>query len=149
MAPLSKLPAVIALLMLSWFNFVFAQSASGTTLQGATATTKAAATYTVKVGVGHQFEPDVIQALPGDVVKFNFMPLNHSVVRAEYKYPCIPYEKTGAGKVGFFSGFQPVTAILDNPPSWSLKINDSDPILFYCSAPGSCINYHMVGIINP
>lgn len=28
-------------------------------------------------------------------------------------YPCIPYEMTGRGKVGFFSGFYPVDAILD------------------------------------
>ncbi|KAF2421189.1 hypothetical protein EJ08DRAFT_518941 [Tothia fuscella] len=142
MAKLSVLPVALALLVLNHFNFAAAQITSSTG-------SKPAQTYVVKVGINHQFQPEVIQALPGDTVKFDFMPLNHSVVRAEYKYPCIPYEKTGAGKIGFFSGFRPATAILDNPPSWSIKINDSDPILFYCSAPGSCINYEMVGIINP
>lgn len=44
--------------------------------------------------------------------EFDFYPQNHSVVRAEYKYPCIPYELTGVDKVGFFSGFEPVDAIL-------------------------------------
>jgi hypothetical protein len=56
---------------------------------------------------------------------------------------------TGRGKTGFFSGFHPVDAILEEPPSWTIKINDTDPIFVYCSAPGSCINYGMVAVINP
>lgn len=62
----------------------------------------------------HKFEPDVTQALVGDFVKFQFYPNNHSVVRAEYGYPCIPYEMTGVGKAGFYSGFKPVDVILDD-----------------------------------
>jgi hypothetical protein len=103
----------------------------------------------VKAGNSNTFEPDTIQARVGDIVQFDFMPLNHSVVRAEFNYPCIPYEKTGSGKVGFYSGFHPVDVILDSPPSWSIRVNDTNPIFFYCSAPGSCINYQMVGVINP
>ncbi|TID20176.1 hypothetical protein E6O75_ATG07636 [Venturia nashicola] len=114
-----------------------------------TSSVRPAETYKISVGVDHKFSPDITQALVGDLIEFDFMPLNHSVVRAEYKYPCIPYEKTGAGKVGFFGGFHPVDAILSNPPSWSVRINDSDPIFVYCSAPGSCINYGMVAVINP
>jgi hypothetical protein len=81
--------------------------------------------------------------------EFNFYPTNHSVVRAEYGFPCIPYEDTGVDKVGFFSGFHPVDAILLDPPKFTIKINDTSPIFFYCSAPGSCIGYGMVGAINP
>jgi hypothetical protein len=66
-----------------------------------------------------------------------------------YLYPCIPYEKTGAGKVGFFSGFKPVDAILTTAPKYSILINDTDPIFYYCSAPDACIEYQMVGVINP
>ncbi|KIW07719.1 hypothetical protein, variant [Verruconis gallopava] len=118
--------------------------------QAGTSTTTAAATFTVDVGKGgHTFRPDVIQADVGDIVQFNFFPPNHSVVRAEYLYPCIPYEKIAVGKEGFFSGFHPVDAVLDNPPSWSIRINDTEPIFFYCSAPDSCIKYQMVGVINP
>jgi hypothetical protein len=82
-------------------------------------------------------------------IEFNFYPANHSVVRAEYGFPCIPYEMTGNDKVGFFSGFNAVDKVLDNPPKYSIKINDTNPIFFYCSAPGSCITYGMVGTINP
>ena len=35
------------------------------------------------------------------------------------------------------------------PPTWNLTINDTEPIFLYCAAPGSCINYQMVGVINP
>jgi hypothetical protein len=98
---------------------------------------------------GHTFIPDVTQAEVGDFVEFQFYPTNHSVVRAAYKFPCIPFEKIETDKVGFFSGFHPVDAILDKPPTWTVRVNDSDPMFFYCSAPGSCINYAMVGVINP
>jgi hypothetical protein len=82
-------------------------------------------------------------------LEFNFYPTNHSVVRAEYGFPCVPYEDTGVDKVGFFSGFRPVDAILLEPPKFTIEINDTSPIFFYCSAPGSCIGYGMVGVINP
>ncbi|ORY03650.1 hypothetical protein BCR34DRAFT_667342 [Clohesyomyces aquaticus] len=106
--------------------------------------------YAIRVGEGdHKFKPDTIFAEVGSIVEFDFYPQNHSVVRAEYQYPCIPYEMTGEGKVGFFSGFYPVEQVLTHPPAWTITINDTDPIFFYCSASGSCIDYGMVGVINP
>ena len=66
------------------------------------------------------------------LIEFDFFPPNHSVVRAEYKFPCIPYEDTGTDKVGFFSGFHPVDVLLSNVSSkrrndkqllYSLSIN--------------------------
>ncbi|KAF2201544.1 hypothetical protein GQ43DRAFT_471686 [Delitschia confertaspora ATCC 74209] len=121
-----------------------------------TTSSGAAHTHTISVGQGdHKFRPDVTQAEIGDVstaffiIEFNFFPQNHSVVRAEYKFPCIPYEMTSKGKQGFFAGFHPVDAILSDPPKYLIRINDSDPIFFYCSAPDSCIKYGMVGVINP
>lgn len=106
-------------------------------------------THTVKVGLlDHKMRPETTEAAVGDFVEFDFYPLNHSVVRAEYGFPCIPYEMAGPGRTGFFSGFSPVDTVLDNPPSYSIRVNDTEPILFYCSAPGSCITYGMVGGIN-
>jgi hypothetical protein len=32
---------------------------------------------------------------------------------------------------------------------WNLTINDTSPVFYYCRAPGSCISYGMVGVINP
>ena len=44
-------------------------------------------------------------------------------------------------KVGFFSGFHAVDAILQDPPKWTIQINDTDPVFYYCSAPGSCTEW--------
>ncbi|XTI89202.1 hypothetical protein V2W45_1401006 [Cenococcum geophilum] len=133
--------------------FVFARSSSQASLSFITASSTssaAAQTHTISVGNGdYTFRPDVTQASPGDTIKFRFYPQNHSVVRAEYQFPCIPYEMTGKGKVGFSSGFKPVDAVLDEPPSWSLIINDTEPAFFYCSGPLACTRFGMVAVINP
>ena len=55
----------------------------------------------------HYFTPNSINALPGDIVSFKFWPGNHSVIRAEYGYPFIPYEDLdGNENGGFYSGVQ-------------------------------------------
>lgn len=55
----------------------------------------------------HYFTPNSINALPGDIVTFRFWPGNHSVIRAEYGYPCVPYEDfEGNEGAGFYSGVQ-------------------------------------------
>ncbi|KAH7046670.1 hypothetical protein B0J12DRAFT_135285 [Macrophomina phaseolina] len=148
----NRLPrAVVCGLALLGTGVSAQNSGSPTAAQSASSTSSpAVTTHTVLVGkADHKFEPDVTQALVGDMIKFQFYPKNHSVVRAEYGYPCVPYEMTGVGKTGFYAGFHQVDAILDDPPSYEVRINDTDPIFFYCSAPGSCINHEMVGVINP
>lgn len=30
-----------------------------------------------------------------------------------------------------------------------MRVNDTNPIFFYCAADGSCTDYHMIGVINP
>lgn len=109
---------------------LLAQSSLITSALSPSSTSSAVAqTHTISVGIDHKFKPEVTQAEAGDVryiactllakmltstklIEFLFFPPNHSVVRAEYEFPCIPYEMTGRGKVGFFSGFRPVDAIL-------------------------------------
>ncbi|PVH88243.1 hypothetical protein DL98DRAFT_648400 [Cadophora sp. DSE1049] len=109
-----------------------------------------AATHSVNVGAaGLVFTPDSLTANVGDTVEFRFYPQNHSVARAEYKTPCIPYEVVDVGKQGFWSGFKPVSVVLSDPPKFSILINDTEPIFFYCSAPGACEEDIMIGVINP
>lgn len=144
------------LALLGLGSIACAQSTSATNTSGSSSpsgtSSSAAVTHTVTVGKANfAFVPDSLQANIGDIVEYHFFPQNHSVARAEYLYPCVPYEDMGRGKVGFFSGFKPVDTISSDtpPPSWSIRINDTNPIFFYCTAPGSCINYSMVGVINP
>ena len=33
-------------------------------------------------------------------------------------------------------------------PTWNLTINSTAPTFFYCGAPGSCVNWAMLGAIN-
>ncbi|KAF2640894.1 hypothetical protein P280DRAFT_518237 [Massarina eburnea CBS 473.64] len=110
----------------------------------------APATYTVKVGSGgFKYEPAELKDVNvGDTVSFEFYPSNHSVARAEYGSPCVPYEYTGKGKVGFWSDTQVVGSV-DQLTHYPLKINTTDPIFYYCAAPGSCTTHEMIGVINP
>ena len=45
--------------------------------------------------------------------------------------------------------FGPALTSIWQAPTWKLTINDTDPIFYYCSAPTSCIESAMVGVINP
>ncbi|KAL8791760.1 MAG: hypothetical protein Q9195_005636 [Heterodermia aff. obscurata] len=40
------------------------------------------------------------------------------------------------------------TITVGERPTWNLTINDTEPIFYYCSAPGSCMDQGMVGVIN-
>ena len=80
--------------------------------------------HTVAVGKAtNQFQPNSINANPGDIVTFQFYPKNHSVIRAEYGYPCVPYEDLHPGSLGFFSGFHPVAQVLDTVSTDSMYMS--------------------------
>ncbi|KAF2471382.1 uncharacterized protein BDR25DRAFT_334001 [Lindgomyces ingoldianus] len=106
--------------------------------------------FTVKVGAGEfAYNPaNLSDVHVGDTVSFEFYPLDHSVARAEFGSACVPYEYTGKNKVGFYSGTENVTTVNDLK-YWNLTINDTAPIFYYCTAPGSCKDHQMVGVINP
>lgn len=72
--------------------------------------------HTINVGKGdHKFQPEAIEhAEVGDIIEFRFYPQNHSVVRAEFEHPCVPFETINRGSKGLFSGFFPVADIRDD-----------------------------------
>ncbi|KAI5456942.1 Cupredoxin [Mariannaea sp. PMI_226] len=99
-----------------------------------------ASAETIKVEVGKgglQFSPNSIKAAKGDTVEFHFDGA-HSVVSGPFASPCTP-----ASSGGFFSGPLPKG---DNNV-FSVDINSTDPIWFYCGVPGHC-QAGMVGVIN-
>ncbi len=73
---------------------------------------------------------------------------NHSVVQSTFDNPCEPIAKNMPGTAGFFSGFMPVSENSSMMPSYSIAINDTKPIWFYCSQGKHC-QQGMVGVINP
>ncbi|MCJ1268085.1 hypothetical protein MMC22_007971, partial [Lobaria immixta] len=116
----------------------------------ATRTSVPAHTQIVEAGNGDfQFVPDSISAKVGDIIEFRFFAPNHSVARAEFEKPCVPIESTGPGKVGFWSGFRPAGVNSENPPIFQVRVNDTQPVFFYCAAPASCLKNQMLGVINP
>ncbi|KAI5813587.1 hypothetical protein BZA77DRAFT_117858 [Pyronema omphalodes] len=129
------------------FSAAIAQAASGTATSSA-----AVATHTIKVGwpIGqHAFYPEETTANMGDEIVFEMYPANHSVVRMDPSSPCVPYDYAGHPSNEFWwSGFFPTQDTKPPLPTYDIKVNTADPIWFYCSAPGSCKTYSMVGVIN-
>jgi hypothetical protein len=70
------------------------------------------------------FTPNQLKADVGDVVEFWFYPQNHSVARSDFKSPCIPYEDTGVGRQGFWSGFHPLAVIPTDVRILSLHVQN-------------------------
>ncbi|EGY21624.1 uncharacterized protein VDAG_03064 [Verticillium dahliae VdLs.17] len=64
---------------------------------------------------GHRFTEDEVTAEIGDTIA------NHSVIRAEYGYPCTPYEYIDIGRQGFYSGPKPVAAITNDNSTFTLE----------------------------
>jgi plastocyanin len=125
-------------------------STSRSTSSSTSSSAYTAQTHVVQVGTdGFSYIPNTVYANVTDVIAFHFFPQNHSVARAEYLIPCIPYEYTGSGKVGFWSGFEPVNTSSENGPVFYLTVNSTQPVFFYCSADGACVPNAMVGVINP
>ena len=113
------------------------------------------------------FSPADIKAAEGDVVQFQFWPKvalpelrphrgpdrmltrrlqNHSIVQSTFDEPCEPIAKN-SNVTGFFTGFMPVAADDTTMPTYSIPINDTKPIWFYCSQGKHC-QARMVGVIN-
>jgi hypothetical protein len=72
----------------------------------------------------------------------------HSTIGRE-GVPCQPLEYVDKNAVGLFSGFREVTSFEDESKIYSVAVNDTKPIWFYCSAQGSCNKYKMIGFVNP
>jgi hypothetical protein len=71
---------------------------------------------------------------------------NHSVVQSTFNNPCIPISDIQPATRGFFSGFMPTTGTII--PIFTLEINDTTPLWYYCSQAMHC-QAGMVGVINP
>lgn len=125
----------------------------------------AARTITIEGGDDY-FKPTSVNASVGDVLEFHFLPHNHSVVMGDFTTPCLP-----ASSGGFYSGFLPASSgenvrwppfkipshssPIDMPNSqpqvFRVTINDTNPLVYYCSQNASNHNHcksGMVGFVN-
>lgn len=91
------------------------------------ASTVSAENFQVNVGQsGLAFSPPTVTAVPGDTVSFTFYPKNHTVTQSTFTAPCEPM--TG----GVDSGFQPVAANATNVPQFTITVNGTTPLWFFC-----------------
>jgi plastocyanin len=98
-----------------------------------------AAIHDVQVGDGGKllFSPEAIFASPGDQVVFHFRPKNHTVTQSSFADPC------GRKNGGLSSGFNPVPANqTDNFPTYTVTVNNTDPIWIYCAQAAKLPNSH-------
>jgi len=108
-----------------------------------TTSSSSGSVHTVTAGNGgFQFSPNSIVAAMGDTVEFHFYPPLHSVAQSTFDAPCVP-----SGPTAFFSGPM-TTASGQNANVFTLTINDTNPIWFYCGVPTHCES-GMAGVINP
>ncbi|EAU36269.1 conserved hypothetical protein [Aspergillus terreus NIH2624] len=106
-------------------------------------TSTPSAVQTVDVGEhGFSFDPDTLQVAPGGKVEFHFYPGNHSVAQASFDRPCHPMSDSS-----FFSGFIAPTSG-ESDTVFTVTVNDTTPIWYYCGQIGHC-QAGMVGVINP
>jgi plastocyanin len=114
-----------------------------TTSASSMAASASASSTVHKVDVGEDgftFHPDTLIVSPGESVEFHFYPQNHSVAQASFDNPCHP-----ANATGFSSGFVPTTQ--ESKTVFTVTINDTAPIWYYCGQIGHC-QAGMVGVIN-
>ncbi|KAJ6011762.1 hypothetical protein N7522_002117, partial [Penicillium canescens] len=141
----TMLTAMIFLLFaLPFTNAQYGSNDASTTTSASSSTTASASSSTHKVNVGEDgftFNPDTLTVSPGEKVEFHFFPQNHSVAQASFDNPCHPMNTSG-----FSSGFIPTTT--ESETVFTLTINDTTPIWFYCGQIEHC-QAGMVGVINP
>jgi len=141
--------------LLSVLPFTLAQYGGGgggvgdlttSTTTSAPATTTASSSGTVHtVAVGNDalaFSPNSITAAVGDTIEYHFYPPEHSVAQSSFDTPCVP-----SGPTAFFSGLFTQSSG-QNANVFTLTVNDTNPIWFYCVIPGHC-EAGMAGVINP
>lgn len=85
------------------------------------------------------FTPSRVSAAPRDIIKFIFQVKNHTVTQSSFAAPCVPLTDNSTGqRIGFDSGFVPVSSNTTDFPTWSLTINDTAPIWAYCGQASHC-----------
>lgn len=92
------------------------------------------------------FTPNNVTAAPGTFVEFQFMGLNHSVAESAFATPCTPLNSST-----FYSGFNFATKSGLASDVFTIQINSTAPVWFYCPQTVSGIHHcvqGMVGVIN-
>ena len=101
---------------------------------GTSTAVSAGATQTVIVGgpAGLVYTPEFVNAAVGDVVKFDFRALNHTVTQSSLNLPCM------ALPGGEKSGFRPNPANTPGVQIFEFTVPNEKPQWFYCGQANHC-----------
>ncbi|CAD6452020.1 c3824a22-6209-4452-ba89-b2e0614bc564 [Sclerotinia trifoliorum] len=140
----SKITFILGALPFTFAAYGAADASSSSTAVTPSITTSTSPsdpTHTILVGAGGEltFSPNETKADVNTTLEFHFYPRTHSVAQAAFASPC-----NGSG---FFSGPIATTSEEGNLTVFSVLVNDTKPIWFYCGFPGHCEG-GMVGAVN-
>ncbi|KAL8814120.1 MAG: hypothetical protein Q9223_006631, partial [Gallowayella weberi] len=106
------------------------------------------AMHKVTVGgdAGLVFSPNTLTAMPGDMVEFTFMSMNHTLTQSTFDKPCKKMD--GGADSGFLAN---PNNTISPPPTYMFQVKDTKPIWFYCKqkTPTSHCGKGMTFSINP
>lgn len=98
------------------------------------------------------YDPPFVMAQPRDTIQFVFHQKNHTATQSAFAAPCLPF-MAADGTPGVDSGFVPVPDGTTDFPTWSVTVNDTNPLWFYCKQKKPDGTSHcgagMVFAVNP
>ncbi|TGJ86763.1 hypothetical protein E0Z10_g1980 [Xylaria hypoxylon] len=95
------------------------------------------------------FTPNNIKAAAGDMIQFQFLNGNHSVVQSNFDNPCTPIQALVKNATGMFSGYMDVAAseATGMIPTYTMEVANDKPLWLYCSQGKHCQS-GMVMVVN-
>ena len=144
---LSKLHFFFSLLSLTRAQYGPPKESSTSTTLSTPAQAQSTSGGTIhKVSVGENnelnFNPSTLTAAIGDSIEFHFFPPTHTVVQSSFEQPCAPVNASAFASGPF------MTTTGENKNVFTIEVNTTDPLWYYCAFPGHCQG-GMVGVINP
>ncbi|RPA86253.1 hypothetical protein BJ508DRAFT_411434 [Ascobolus immersus RN42] len=103
-------------------------------------------THTVLVGGEDllRYDPAFVRALPGDIIRFEFLAKNHTLTQSSFDNPCTALDAPDAIK----SGFRPNPNNECGKEVLEITVKDEKPMWFYCGQGNHC-SVGMVFAVNP
>ncbi|KAI0556260.1 hypothetical protein F4679DRAFT_578383 [Xylaria curta] len=95
------------------------------------------------------FYPDNLKPAIGDMIQFQFLAGNHSVVQSNFDNPCTPIQQHDSTQKGMFSGYMNVAASKATGmiPTYTMNVTTDKPLWLYCSQGKHC-QAGMVMVLN-
>lgn len=103
----------------------------------------------VNNATGLKFWPEKVDAATGDMVQFQFWVGNHTITQSNFDNACVPINEVNSSIPGIDSDYQPAAASAAKKeiPVYSIMINNTNPLWFYCKQGPHCVE-GMAMVIN-